>query len=155
MGVSGSGKTTVGHRLAQELGWEFVDGDDYHPAVNIEKMARGEPLNDEDRAPWLAILRRIIAQRMDSGENAIIASSALKQAYRNQLIVGPNVKTIYLKGSPSLLHSRLQNRGGHYMKPNMLESQLETLEEPTNAIVIDVSGTVDDIVSQIRRELDV
>ena len=94
MGVSGSGKTTVGHRLAQELGWEFVDGDYYHPAVNIEKMARGEPLNDEDRAPWLAILRRIIAQRMDSGENAIIASSALKQAYRNQLIVGPNVKTI-------------------------------------------------------------
>jgi gluconokinase len=155
MGVSGSGKTTVGQRLAQELGWEFVEGDDYHPAANIEKMAHGEPLNDEDRAPWLATLRRIIKQRMDAGQNAIIASSALKHAYRDQLKVSPDVKTVYLKGSPSLLHTRLGNRRGHYMKPNMLASQLATLEEPNDAVSVDVSGTVDDVVRYIRQELGI
>jgi len=138
MGASGSGKTIVGQKLAHDLGWEFVEGDDYHPKSNIEKMVRGEPLDDQDRAPWLAALRHVITARVTARQN-----------------VAPEVKIVYLKGSASLLKVRLENRKGHYMKSNMLQSQLEALEEPTDALTVDVTGTVDDIVMQIRRGLGI
>ncbi|HEX3320005.1 MAG TPA: gluconokinase [Terriglobales bacterium] len=155
MGASGSGKTIVGQKLAHDLGWEFVEGDDYHPKSNIEKMVRGEPLDDQDRAPWLAALRHVITARVTARQNVIIACSALKTAYRDELKVAPEVKIVYLKGSASLLKVRLENRKGHYMKSNMLQSQLEALEEPTDALTVDVTGTVDDIVMQIRRGLGI
>jgi gluconokinase len=155
MGVSGSGKTTVGQKLAHDLAWEFVEGDDYHPKTNIEKMARGEPLDDSDRAPWLAALRQIITAHIEAREDAILACSALKRAYRAELKVGPEVKIVYLKGIASVLHARLEGRKGHYMKPNMLRSQLEVLQEPTDALTVDASETVDEIVTKIRRGLEI
>lgn len=155
MGVSGSGKTTVGQKLAHDLAWEFVEGDDYHPKTNIEKMARGEPLDDSDRAPWLAALRQIITAHIEARQDAILACSALKRAYRAELKVGPEVKIVYLKGIASVLHARLEGRKGHYMKPNMLRSQLEVLQEPTDALTVDASETVDEIVTKIRRGLEI
>lgn len=155
MGVSGSGKTTVGQKLAHDLGWEFVEGDDYHPKNNIEKMTRGEPLDDNDRAPWLAALRQIITAHIQARQDAILACSALKRAYRAELKVGPEVKIVYLNGTPSVLHARLEGRKGHYMKPKMLQSQLDTLEEPTDALMIDASETVDEVVTKIRRGLEI
>jgi gluconokinase len=153
MGVSGSGKTTIGVRLTSDLGWTFADGDDYHPASNIEKMRSGIPLTDADRAPWLETLHTLIAQWIANGTNAVLACSALKQAYRQELNVGPEVSFVYLKASPEVLESRLRKRAGHYMKENMLRSQLATLEEPADAIVVDVSGSVEDSVKQIRERL--
>ena len=155
MGVSGSGKTTVGQKLAHDLAWEFVEGEDYHPKTNIEKMARGEPLDDSDRAPWLAALRQIITAHIEAREDAILACSALKRAYRAELKVGPEVKIVYLKGIASVLHARLEGRKGHYMKPNMLQSQLEALEEPTDALTVDINGTVEEIVTKIRLGLKI
>jgi gluconokinase len=131
LGVSGSGKTTVGKALGTLLGWSFLDADDYHPKANVSKMSRGEPLTDADRAPWLEILRTEIAARLTRGEDAILACSALKKAYRQQLQVDPaRVRFVYLKVSPELLQERLEQRPDHFMKPSMLRSQLETLEEP-------------------------
>ena len=149
MGVPGSGKTTVGQKLAHDLAWEFVEGDDYHPKTNIEKMARGEPLDDSDRAPWLAALRQIITAHIEARQDAILACSALKRAYRAELKVGPEVKIVYLKGIASVLHARLEGRKGHYMKPNMLQSQFETLEEPREALVLDVRLPLDEMLGTI------
>jgi gluconokinase len=143
IGVSGSGKTTVGRALGTLLGWSFLDADDYHPEANIAKMSRGEPLTDADRAPWLEILRTEIAARLARGEDAILACSALKKAYRQQLQVDPaQVRFVYLKVSPELLQERLAQRPGHFMKPSMLRSQLATLEEPmpSEALVIEVNA---------------
>ncbi len=131
IGVSGSGKTTVGQALSVLAGWSFLDADDYHPEANVAKMSRGEPLTDADRAPWLEILRTEIAARLARGEDAILACSALKKAYRQQLQVDPaRVRFVYLKVSPKLLQKRLEQRPDHFMKSSMLRSQLETLEEP-------------------------
>jgi gluconokinase len=143
IGVSGSGKTTVGRALGTLLGWSFLDADDYHPEANIAKMSRGEPLTDADRAPWLEILRTEIAARLARGEDAILACSALKKAYRQQLQVDPaQVRFVYLKVSPELLQERLAQRPGHFMKLSMLQSQLATLEEPmpSEALVIEVNA---------------
>ena len=133
MGVSGAGKTTVGQLLASQLGWELADADDYHSATNVEKMRTGIPLTDADRAPWLATLRSLIAGWLTAGKNAVLACSALKRTYREALQVSPEVKIVYLKGTPSLLHQRLHSRLGHFMTEQMLASQLAALEEPDNA----------------------
>src|SRR5258708_9853272 len=141
MGVAGTGKTTVGQLLGSELGWEFADGDDYHPAANVEKMRNGVPLSDADRGPWLEMLRGLIAGWIGAGKNAVLACSALKRAYRERLLVGPEVQVVYLRGTPQLLTQRLRARAGHFMTERMLESQLAALEEPEDAVVIDVDGT--------------
>lgn len=153
MGVAGSGKTTVGKLLAHQLRWEFADGDDYHPAANIEKMRNGIPLTDADRAPWLVRLRSLIDDWSRTGMNGVLACSALRAAYRDRFSGGGDVRFVYLKGSAKLLAERLQARHDHYMKTGMLESQLAALEEPEHALVVDVNTTPDAIVREIRAEL--
>ena len=153
MGVSGSGKTTVGQLLASELEWEFADGDDYHPAANVEKMRNGIPLTDADRAPWLETLRALINGWIAAGKNAVLACSALKRAYRESLRVAPEVQVVYLKGTPELLRQRLRGRVGHFMTERMLESQLAALEEPEDAVVVEVDRTSEEIVAEILARL--
>jgi gluconokinase len=153
MGVSGAGKTTVGQLLASELGWDFVDGDDYHSPANVEKMRNRIPLNDADRAPWLEKLRAMIAGWIKSGKNTVLACSALKQAYRETLQVAPEVMIVYLRGTPQLLQQRLRTRQGHYMSERMLASQLAALEEPENAVAVDVDPSPAEVVAEIRARL--
>ena len=153
MGVSGSGKTTAGSLLAQQLGWEFADADDYHPAANVDKMRNGIPLTDADRAPWLDALRSLIADWIKQATSVVLACSALKQAYRKKLRVDQQVRVVYLKASPELLAQRLLERRSHYMKKEMLESQLATLEEPEDAVVVDADRTTKEIVHEIRTRL--
>src|SRR6266700_3192765 len=156
MGPAGSGKTTVGKLLAAQLSWEFADGDDFHPPANVEKMSRGIPLTDEDRIPWLRSIREAMLQWQAQGKSAVIACSALKRSYRDLLGIRPNandIRLIYLKGSYDLLLERLHSRKGHYMKEQMLASQLADLEEPTDALAIDVAKSPQQIVSEIRKEL--
>lgn len=152
MGVSGSGKSTIGHMLAAELGWAFYDGDDFHPSANIEKMASGIPLTDADRADWLAALAQLIRNLDEQGRSSIMACSALKQTYRETLQESaPNVQFVYLKGSYDLILSRLQARQGHYMPPGLLQSQFEDLEEPAQSLVIDVTQSLATIARQVRQ----
>ena len=153
MGVSGAGKTTVGELLAEELGWGFSDADDYHSAANVEKMRNGTPLTDADRAPWVEALREMIADAIKANKNIVLACSALKRSYRDLMRAGPEVRFVYLKVPPPLLHERLHARRGHYMTEKMLESQLATLEEPEHALVIDASPSPAEIVRNIRRAL--
>jgi gluconokinase len=156
MGPAGSGKTTVGKLLAAQLSWEFADGDDFHPPANIEKMSSGIPLTDEDRLPWLKSIRDAMQQWQAQGKNAVIACSALKRSYRELLGIGTNekdVRLVYLKGTYDLLLERLHSRKGHYMKDKMLVSQLADLEEPEDALTVDVSKSPEEIVSEIRKEL--
>jgi gluconokinase len=153
MGVSGSGKTTVGRLLAEDLGWEFLEADDFHPPANIDKMRRGVPLDDEDRDPWLAAIAGALENRTRGRRNAILACSALKQAYRKRLRVSPDVRFVYLKGTHGQIEDRLEDRRGHFFSPELLESQFEALEEPGDALVVDVSQTPAAIVQQIKREL--
>jgi gluconokinase len=152
MGVSGCGKTTIGRLLTEELGWNFADADDFHPPANIAKMSAGQPLNHADRAPWLAALRAHIQRCLEHGEHTVVACSALKGAYRDVLAVAPaDVVFVHLHGSRELLHARLEARSGHYMKSGMLESQLETLEPPANALRLDVAQSPPELVVRIRR----
>jgi gluconokinase len=156
MGVSGTGKTTVGHLLASELDCDFADGDDYHPAANVEKMRNGIPLTDADREPWLKALRELIAAWIDTGRNAVLACSALKRVYRDRLRISPEVRLVYLRGTAELLRQRLHARHGHFMTERMLDSQLETLEEPCEserAVVVDVDRSPSQIVEEIRAKL--
>ena len=140
MGVSGSGKTTMGKALAEKLHCPFYDGDDYHPAANVAKMAAGTPLTDADRAGWLARLAELIRSDLAQGASGVIACSALKESYRAVLRVDARqVKFVYLKGSYELIQTRMQSRSGHYMKPDMLQSQFETLEEPAHALTVDIA----------------
>ena len=151
MGVTGSGKTTVGQALAESLRWQFIDADDFHPPSNVAKMRAGIPLADADRAPWLAELRTHIVGWLSSAANVVLACSALKQAYRDEVVVSPDVRLVYLRGSSELITARLRERHGHYMDPNLLSSQFATLEEPRDALVVDVDTSVDEIVKQIRK----
>jgi gluconokinase len=153
MGVSGSGKTTIGTLLASQLGWEFADGDDYHPAANVEKMRSGIPLTDADRGPWLESLRTLILGWIAAEKNGVLTCSALKQAYRERLNVGPEVHVVYLKGEADLLHQRMRARTGHYMTERMLASQLASLEEPADAVVVNIGQSPEEIVTQIRERL--
>lgn len=147
MGVSGCGKTSVGEALAKELGWNFYDADDFHPPENVTKMANGIPLNDSDRAPWLATLHDLISSSLTRNQPGVLACSALKESYRQQLLEGnPNVQIVYLKGSYDMIWSRMEKRTDHYMKPHMLKSQFNTLEEPTDALAVNISLPVADIV---------
>jgi len=154
MGVSGCGKSSVGKSLAQSLGWDFYDADDFHPPENVAKMANGIPLDDSDRAPWLASLHDMISSNLKADKPGVLACSALKERYRQQLMDGnEDVQVVYLKGSYDLIWSRMETRTDHYMKPHMLKSQFETLEEPTNALTMDVSMSLDDIVQRIISEM--
>lgn len=150
MGVSGAGKTTVGKLLASQMGWEFADADDYHSAENVEKMRSGIPLTDVDRAPWLESLRGVIVGWIVSAKSGVLACSALKKEYRDRLVVGSEVRVVYLKGDRALLRERLLGRRGHYMKESMLESQIATLEEPSEALVVDAGLAPKEVVQEIR-----
>jgi len=153
MGVSGVGKTTIGQQLARELKWPFADADEFHSEANVAKMRQGIPLDDTDRAPWLQSLHDAIACWIAAGKSVVLACSALKAAYRQQLLVGPEVKVVYLHGDFDLVAQRLSTRHGHYMNPGLLRSQFDTLEAPPDAISIDVSGTVPEIVADIRTAI--
>ena len=154
MGVSGCGKTTVGRALAHELGWRFDDADDFHPPANVAKMSAGVPLTDADRQPWLQAIRRHVEQCLAAGVNAVVTCSALKQTYRRIIVIDPvRVPVVYLKGSRELLWQRISSRHGHFMKPDMLDSQLADLEEPVHALVVDISPAPEVIVAEIRRGL--
>jgi gluconokinase len=155
MGVTASGKTTVGEFLASSLGWAFYDGDDFHPETNVTKMSSGIPLTDEDRAPWLAKLGEIIAQHSAEGENGILACSALKQKYREMLSSAGDVATVYLKAEPALIRQRLETRRGHYMPTALVESQFVALEEPEDVLTISASWSPERIVRTIRSELGI
>jgi len=153
MGVSGSGKTTIGQMLSAQLNWPFVDGDSLHSAANVAKMAAGIPLTDEDRAPWLQSIHDVMEGWRLQQKNGIVASSALKEKYRRILLTSPEIKIVYLRGSYELIYSRMQHRPGHYMKPEMLQSQFAALEEPADAIVIDIAAPAEEIVANIRQKL--
>lgn len=154
MGVSGCGKSSVGKSLARSLGWDFYDADDFHPPENVAKMANGIPLDDSDRAPWLASLNELISSSLKADHPGVLACSALKERYRQQLMNGNDgVQIVYLKGSYDTIWSRMQERTDHYMKPQMLKSQFDALEEPTNALTIDISMPLDDIVQKIIRTM--
>jgi len=153
MGVTGSGKTTVGNMLAAQLGWEFADADQFHPAANIEKMARGIALTDADREPWLTSLHDAIVKWLADGKGLVLACSALKRSYRQKLGIGGYVRLVYLKGSYDLIAARLRERHGHFATEAILADQFAALEEPGEAIVVSVQASPQQMVSEIRRRL--
>jgi carbohydrate kinase (thermoresistant glucokinase family) len=157
MGVSGSGKTTVAKALADALDWPFEEGDELHPPANIAKMRAGIPLDDADRKPWLEAVGRWIDGQIAKGEPGLITCSALKRAYRDELLGGrAQARLVFLTGSPQVLEERVEHRSGHFMPASLLASQLETLEPPApdeHAIVIDIDQSVEDQVRQIEQAL--
>jgi len=153
MGVSGCGKSTVGEALAERLGLAFYDADAYHPDANRRKMAAGTPLNDLDRRPWLETLAENIAQWNASGGGAVLACSALKQAYRNILARHGGVTFIYLAGSRELLAQRLEDRAGHFFPADLLDSQLATLEPPRNAVEVSIDQPINAQLEQIEKAI--
>ncbi len=156
MGVTASGKTTVGTVLAEALRWPYFDADDFHPPSNVAKMASGVPLTDADRAPWLAALRARIVEIRSAGEHAVFGCSALKAAYRETLAAGdPDVRFVHLHGSEALLAERLRHRVGHFMNPELLESQLATLEPPEDALRVEIALPLRAQVAAIRTGLGV
>jgi gluconokinase len=153
MGTTGSGKTTIGNLLAKRPGWEFVDADDFHPPANVEKMKHAIPLTDADREPWLKALHDKIVEWNAEKRNVVLACSALKQSYRDELRASPAVKFVYLKGSYELFSQRVLARKGHFAKQDLLASQFATLEEPKDAISVDAARPPEEIVSEVRKQL--
>jgi gluconokinase len=153
MGVSGSGKTTVGQALAGRLGCAFYDADNFHPPANVAKMSSGMPLSDEDREPWLEVLNGLIAENLEKNASLVLACSALKEKYRQHLVRGHENKTqfVYLEGDFETIYTRMQARQ-HFMKPTMLQSQFDTLEEPADAIVVDIRKNHDEIIDDILMQ---
>jgi len=156
MGVTASGKTTLGRRLAQTLGWRFHDADDFHSPANKAKMHSGVPLTDEDRWPWLDAIRAAIEQDIADGASAVVACSALRDTYRHRLMDGlDEVRLVLLDGDPAVLAARLTHRHHEFMNPALLQSQLETLERPAHALVVDIALTIDAQIALVRRGLGV
>lgn len=158
MGVSGSGKSTIGEKLAERLGWTFEDGDRFHPPGNVAKMSAGHPLTDEDRRPWLQAIADEIDRVCKTGERTVIACSALKRAYRDILVHGrDDVRIVYLDGTQDLIASRLAARKGHFMPPGLLASQFRTLEPPAaneNPVTVSIDAPIEAIVDDIVRRLE-
>ncbi|WP_454634564.1 gluconokinase [Bradyrhizobium cenepequi] len=157
MGVSGSGKSTIGETLAGRLGWRFEDGDRFHPASNVAKMSAGQPLTDDDRRPWLQAIADEIDRVCKAGQRLVVACSALKRAYREILLHGRNdVRIVFLDGTEALIASRLAQRKGHFMPPGLLASQFQTLEPPgpsERPITVSIDATVEATVDAIIRQL--
>ena len=153
MGVAGCGKSTIGAMLAHELGWDFYDADDFHSESNRIKMAQNIPLTDEDRADWLDSLRSLIGQNIQNERSIVLACSALKKSYRDTLMINDQVEFIYLRGTYEQIEARLLQRSGHFMSAKMLASQFDILEEPQDAVTIDITHTPQEIISVIRKGL--
>lgn len=155
MGVSGSGKSTVGKILASELGYTFIEGDDFHPRANVEKMHRGVPLDDDDRRPWLDAIRYRLQDAVQRGENVVLACSALKHSYQHYLadFAPETIRYVYLSGSEELIRQRLSQRTGHFMNPGLLHSQFETLEPPEGAVQVDIHSSPESMANAIRDKL--
>ena len=155
MGVSGSGKSTLGRALANSLSWHFIEGDDFHPPENVDKMSRGEPLDDADRQPWLAALNARLREHAAAREGAVLACSALKKAYRETLSSKvDDLHFVFLRGDPEVILRRLARRRGHFMPPSLLDSQIKTLEPPVNAVFVRIDLPTADQVNMITRALD-
>jgi gluconokinase len=154
MGVTGSGKTTEGSLLAKRLGWEYVDADDFHSATNKDKMHRGIPLTDADRMSWLEAIHKKLAQADREHRNLVLGCSALKQAYREKLFLSLDVRLVYLKGDYQLIAQRLRARKGHFADEHILAAQFADLEEPSDALVVDIHGEPGQIVDEICRRLN-
>jgi gluconokinase len=155
-GVSGAGKTTIGKLLAREVGWRFCEADDFHSQANIHKLRRGIQLTDEDRWPWLENLRQLIKRSLEAGENAVLACSALKRAYRERLRVSDEMKFVFLRGDYALIENQLRQRRGHFMNPALLQSQFADLEEPKpdeHVVTIELGRTSQEIVEEIKTTL--
>ena len=154
MGVSGAGKSIVGRLLADALGWSFYEGDDLHTRSNVDKMAQGISLTDDDRWPWLRRIRLLIDDLVSRGRNGVVACSALKQAYRDELVgTKDDVKLVYLKGRYGTIMSRLEDRRDHFMKSGLLESQFQDLEEPDGGVTVNVSSDPQAIVASVKQAL--
>lgn len=156
MGVSGSGKTTIASLVAGATGWDFLEGDELHPRANVEKMAAGIPLTDEDRWPWLEKIAGWIHQHTDEGRPGVVTCSALKRSYRD-LLRGPDVIFVFLRGTHDEIDARLKARKHHYMPESLLGSQFDTLEEPgpdEQVIALDVAGTPQEIADDLLRQVD-
>ncbi|MGB6832440.1 MAG: gluconokinase [Candidatus Acidiferrum sp.] len=153
MGTTGSGKTTIGTLLAKRLRWEFMDADAFHPPSNVEKMKHGIPLTDADREPWLKALHDKILEWYSESRNVVLACSALKQSYRDELRATAGVKFVYLKGSYELFSKRVLARKGHFAKQDLLASQFADLEEPKDAITVDARKSPQEMVAEVAAKL--
>lgn len=157
MGVSGSGKTTIGEQLAARIGWRYEDADIFHPASNVAKMSAGQPLTDEDRWPWLRAIADEIDRAIAAGERVVIGCSALRRVYRDLLVHGrSDIRIVYLDGTQDLIAGRLGARKGHFMPPGLLASQFRTLEPPApdeHAVAVSIDAEAETIVDDILRQL--
>jgi gluconokinase len=152
MGVAGSGKSTVGRLLAKRLGWVFLEADDFHSAANKEKMHHGVPLTDADRLPWLDAMHEELQSLRAAGKNVVLACSALKDKYRVRLTAGLDVELVYLRGSKDVIAERLRQRSGHFAGEAILDDQFAVLEEPRNALVVEIVESPEKVVEEILRK---